>query len=59
MFNNFFPENHAAFEIMWKYMVKAETIEDNIIGCTRIAHCITKATHERAHTHTHTHTLRI
>ena len=43
MFNNFFFESRAVYEIMWKNMVQARQVtDDNIIR--RIACWITKAT---------------
>jgi hypothetical protein len=36
MFNNFFPENRAVYEIMWKNMVKPDKPDHNI-WCIRAA----------------------
>jgi hypothetical protein len=45
MFNNFFPENRAVYEIMWeKYGTARQATDDNIIHRMRFACWITKAT---------------
>ena len=48
MFNNFFPENLAVYEIMWKNVVEPERPQVTMRRM-RSACCITTATH----THTH------
>jgi hypothetical protein len=41
---NFFPENHAADEIMWKNLVEPEAATDDTnIWCTRFARWVTEA----------------
>ena len=44
MFNNFFSENRAVYEIMWKIMVEPDRPQMTIIWRMRIACWITKAT---------------
>jgi hypothetical protein len=45
MFNNFFPENRAVYEIVWENMVESrEATDDTIIRLMCLAHGITKAT---------------
>jgi hypothetical protein len=50
MFSNFFPENRAVCEIMWKNMVEPEEVTDaNITRHMRFACWITKTTHTHSH----------
>ena len=45
MFNNFFPENRAVYEIMWKkFCTAGQATDDNIIRRMRIVRWITKVT---------------
>jgi len=37
MFNNFFPENCAAYEIMWKKHGRARQATEDIIQCAKDA----------------------
>jgi len=58
VFNNFFPENHAGFEKMWKkYGRTGRVTDDDIIRRMCYASWITK-TRIGTHTHkTHTHNI--
>ena len=53
MFNSFFPENRAVYDIMSKNMVEPDRPQMTIRRMC-FARWITKATHTRKHTHTHT-----
>lgn len=44
MFNNFFSEIHAVYEVMWKNVVKPEVTDDNIIQRLRVACWVNEAT---------------
>ena len=46
--NNFFSENRAVYEIMWKNIVEPET--DEKIRRMRVAFCVTVATPARTYT---------
>jgi hypothetical protein len=53
--NNFFFENRAVYEKMWKNKVDPDSPQMTIWR-TRIACWIPKDTNTHTHTHTHTHT---
>jgi hypothetical protein len=55
IFNNFFSENRAVYEKMWKNIVERGRLQF-LTRCMRIACWITKVTN--THTHTHTHNVR-
>jgi hypothetical protein len=61
LFSNFFPENRAVYEIMWKNVVEPERPQTTM--WRRVACWISKAKRSHAHararasTHTQTHTL--
>jgi len=40
MFNNFFFQNCAFYEIMWKYLLRSDGTNDNITRRVRVACCI-------------------
>jgi hypothetical protein len=40
MYNNFFFENGAVYEIMWKNMVDRQATHDNTIFCRKDALCM-------------------
>jgi hypothetical protein len=48
MFQNFFPENRAGYEVMWKKFCTAGESTDNITRPKRFAFWITKATNTRS-----------
>ena len=50
MFKNFFPENHAVYEIMWKNAVEPE--RPQTIWRMRFACWISKNIRAQAHAHT-------
>jgi hypothetical protein len=54
MFNNFFLENRAVYEIMWKNMVKAEEATNDVTTWrTCFVYRISKATRTHANAHAH------
>ena len=44
MFNKFFSENRAVYEIIWKNIIEPDRTHDNIILRMRFASRLTKAT---------------
>jgi len=44
MLNNFFPENRAVYEMMWRHGTARQATDDKIIRRMRIVCWITKAT---------------